>query len=116
MGKEIRASGRIGDTEFRESISAVKEFREQMDALGVVRYRACGTAGLREAGNRASFLDAAKTVVDCFRYRNKVGLDVALDALRDFTRRRRESPDILWGYARACRVTRVMRPYLEALS
>jgi len=60
--------------------------------------------------------DAAKTVVDCFRYRNKVGLDVALDALRDFTRRRRENPDILWGYARACRVTRVMRPYLEALS
>jgi predicted transcriptional regulator of viral defense system len=58
----------------------------------------------------------AKTVVDCFRYRNKVGLDVALDALRDFTRRRRENPDILWGYARACRVTRVMGPYLEALS
>jgi len=62
MGKELRATGRIGDTEFRNSVSALKEFREQMDALGVVRYRACGTAGLREAGNRASFLDAAKTV------------------------------------------------------
>jgi exopolyphosphatase/guanosine-5'-triphosphate,3'-diphosphate pyrophosphatase len=62
MGKELRATGGIGEPEFRESISALKEFRERMDALGVARYRACGTAGLREAGNRAAFLDAAKAV------------------------------------------------------
>jgi len=62
MGKELRATGRIGETEFRESISALKDFRERMDARGVERYRACGTAGLREAGNREAFLDAAKTV------------------------------------------------------
>ncbi len=59
--------------------------------------------------------NAAKTVADCFRFRNKVGLDVALEALREY-RRRRGNRDELWKYARICRVERVMRPYLEALS
>jgi predicted transcriptional regulator of viral defense system len=80
------------------------------------RAAAVGVESHTVEGIPVRVFDAAKTVVDCFRYRNKVGLDVALDALRDFTRRRHENPDILWGYARACRVTRVMRPYLEALS
>ena len=62
MGKELRATGGIGESEFRESVLALKEFRERMDDLGVARYRACGTAGLREAANRAAFLDAAKAV------------------------------------------------------
>ncbi len=57
MGKELRETGRIGEREFRESISALREFRGEMDALGVVKYRACGTAALREAANRAEFLD-----------------------------------------------------------
>jgi predicted transcriptional regulator of viral defense system len=56
-----------------------------------------------------------KTVADCFKYRNKVGLDVALEALRDCLRTRRATVDELWKYARICRVERVMRPYLEAL-
>jgi exopolyphosphatase/guanosine-5'-triphosphate,3'-diphosphate pyrophosphatase len=60
LGRELRASGRIGDREFRESILALKEMRRRMDALGVSRYRACGTAALREARNAAAFLDAAK--------------------------------------------------------
>lgn len=58
----------------------------------------------------------AKTVADCFKFRNKIGLDVALDALRDYRRKHRAGLDELWGFARICRVTRVMRPYLEALS
>lgn len=62
MGKALRATGGIGEPEFRESVLALKEFRERMDALGVERYRACGTAALREAANRAAFLDAAKAV------------------------------------------------------
>jgi exopolyphosphatase/guanosine-5'-triphosphate,3'-diphosphate pyrophosphatase len=62
MGKELRVTGGIGEPEFRESILVLKEFRKRMDALGVVRYRACGTAGLREAANRAAFLDAANAV------------------------------------------------------
>ena len=59
MGKELRATGRIGEKEFRDSISALREFRRRMDALGVVQYRACGTAALREAENRQAFLDAS---------------------------------------------------------
>lgn len=57
----------------------------------------------------------AKTVTDCFRYRNKIGLDVALEALRDAVRKRRVTMDQLWEAARVCRVSRVMRPYLEAI-
>ncbi len=57
----------------------------------------------------------AKTVADCFKYRNKIGLDVALEALRDCLRARKCSVDDLWLYAEICRVTNVMRPYLEAM-
>jgi predicted transcriptional regulator of viral defense system len=58
----------------------------------------------------------AKTVADCFKYRNKIGLDVALEALREGWRRRRFTMDELWEYARVCRVANVMRPYLESLA
>ena len=57
----------------------------------------------------------AKTVADCFKYRSKVGLDVALEALRETWRERRATMDELWRYAKVCRVARVMRPYLESL-
>jgi predicted transcriptional regulator of viral defense system len=56
-----------------------------------------------------------KTVADCFKYRNKIGLDVALEALREYLRSRKRSIDQLTKAAEACRVARVMRPYLEAL-
>jgi predicted transcriptional regulator of viral defense system len=58
----------------------------------------------------------AKTVADCFKYRSKVGLDVALEALRDSLRDRKATMDELWGAARVCRMENVMRPYLEALA
>jgi predicted transcriptional regulator of viral defense system len=60
----------------------------------------------------------AKTVVDCFKYRNKIGLDVAVEALRDLMRRskRRSAVAELWRFAEIDRVQTVMRPYLEALS
>ena len=58
---------------------------------------------------------AAKTVVDCFKHRNKIGVDVALEALKDLRARRMASVDELWRYAKICRVTHVMRPYLEAI-
>jgi predicted transcriptional regulator of viral defense system len=57
-----------------------------------------------------------KTVVDCFRYRNKIGLAVALESLRSCWRERQATMDELWRYAAAVRVSRVMRPYLEALT
>ena len=57
----------------------------------------------------------AKTVADCFKYRHKIGLDVALEALREAWRERRLTMDELDHFARVCRVARVMRPYVEAL-
>jgi predicted transcriptional regulator of viral defense system len=59
--------------------------------------------------------NAAKTVADCFKFRNKIGLDVALEALRDAVHDRRATTDAIWEAARVCRVTRVMRPYMESL-
>jgi predicted transcriptional regulator of viral defense system len=56
----------------------------------------------------------AKTVADCFKYRNKIGLDVAMEALREFRRAHRGGMDELWRCAEICRVRNVMRPYIEA--
>jgi predicted transcriptional regulator of viral defense system len=58
---------------------------------------------------------AAKTVADCFKFRGKVGIDVAVAALRDGWRQKRFTIDELWHFARVCRVAAVMRPYLEVL-
>ena len=58
---------------------------------------------------------AAKTVADCFKFRNKIGLDVAIEALRDYRRTHRAGLDDLWRFAKVCRVTTVIRPYLEAM-
>lgn len=57
----------------------------------------------------------AKTIADCFKHRNKIGLDVALEALKDARSQRKASADDLWRYAKICRVANVMRPYLEAI-
>lgn len=58
----------------------------------------------------------AKTVADCFKYRNKIGLEVALEALRDCYRQRKATMDELYLAAKVCRVARVMQPYLESLT
>lgn len=57
----------------------------------------------------------AKTVADCFKHRNKIGLDVALEALKNVRAKRRAPADDLWRYAKLCRVANVMHPYLEAV-
>ena len=57
----------------------------------------------------------AKTVADCFKYRNKIGLDVALEALREAWRARQVTADEMHRYAKVCRVENVMRPYFEML-
>lgn len=67
-------------------------------------------------GIRIRVYGVAKTIADCFKFRNRIGLDVALEALRDGWRHRRFTMDELWGYARICRVERIMRPYLESLA
>lgn len=58
----------------------------------------------------------SKTVADCFKFRNKVGLDVALEALREAWRGKRATSEDLWRYAKICRVANVMKPYLESLT
>lgn len=57
----------------------------------------------------------AKTVADCFKFRNKIGLDVALEALRDCHQSRKCTMDDLWKYAKICRVAKIMKPYLESI-
>ena len=57
--------------------------------------------------------NAARTVADCFKYRHKIGLDVALEALKQGLRERRFTRDELWRMAGVCRVQRVITPYLE---
>ena len=59
--------------------------------------------------------NVAKTVADCFKFRTLVGLDVAVEALREALLRRAASHGEIMQFAKVCRVTRVMRPYLEAL-
>lgn len=58
----------------------------------------------------------AKTIADCFKYRNKIGLDVAVEALREGWRAHKCTMDELWRYATICRVANVMRPYLDTLA
>jgi predicted transcriptional regulator of viral defense system len=57
----------------------------------------------------------AKTIADCFKHRNKVGLDVAIEALREALAASKTNANDLWRFAKICRVANVMRPYLEAL-
>lgn len=67
-------------------------------------------------GVRLRIYNPAKTVADCFKFRNKIGLDVALEALRETWRARRATMKELEHYARVDRVANVMRPYFESLN
>jgi predicted transcriptional regulator of viral defense system len=62
-----------------------------------------------------SVTNIAKTIADCFKFRNKIGLDIALEALRDAWQQKKVTMDELWRAAQHCRVANVMRPYLESL-
>ena len=57
----------------------------------------------------------SKTIADCFKYRNKIGLDVAIEALREGWRAKRFTMDELWESAKVCRVQKVIQPYVEML-
>lgn len=67
-------------------------------------------------GVNVPIFNPARTVVDCFRFRNKIGLDVALEALRDGWSKRKFTLDDLWHHATRHRVANVMRPYIEAVT
>ncbi len=99
-----------------------KARRPQLDypRLRIARFSGQAlTEGIEERrveGVTLRIYSAAKTVADCFKYRNKIGIDVAVEALRDFSRRHRGGANDLARYARICRVTRVMQPYLDAIA
>ena len=75
-----------------------------------------GVETRRVDGTPIRVTNVAKTVADCFKFRNKVGIDVALEALREARRTKKASADELWRYAKIDRVANVMRPYLEAVA
>ncbi len=67
-------------------------------------------------GAQLHVFDPAKTVADCFKYRHKIGLDVALEALRDCYRQKKATIDQIWVAAKVCRVSNVIRPCIETLT
>lgn len=99
-----------------------KATRPKLDypPLRIVRFSGAAlTEGVEEHivdGVTVRITSVAKTVADCFKYRNKIGLDVALEALREAWHEKRMTSDEIWHYAKVCRVANVMRPYLESLA
>ena len=87
-----------------------------------VRLVYLSAAALREGieehdvdGVRVRVFSAAKTVADCFKFRNRIGTDVAVEALRDYRRLHPKDLESVWRFAEVDRVTHVIRPYLEAI-
>jgi len=99
-----------------------KAHRPRLDhpRLRVARFSGAAlTEGIerhRVEGVEVRVYSAAKTVADCFKYRNKIGIDVAVEALRDFSRGHRGGANALAHFARVCRVAGVMQPYLDAIA
>lgn len=94
--------------------------RLDQPALRVVRMSGLAlTEGIEEIsidGVTVPVFNSAKTIADCFKYRNKIGLDVALEALREGWTKRKITMDELWHFANIDRVANVMRPYMESLT
>jgi predicted transcriptional regulator of viral defense system len=94
--------------------------RLDQPAIRVVRMSdetlAEGVDRLKIDGVDVAVFTAARTIVDCFRFRNKIGLDVALEALRDGWSQRKFTLDDIWRHAARGRVANVMRPYIEAIT
>src|SRR5215469_11523349 len=99
----------------------VKAWRPRITSPTVRIMRFSGNAlhfGVQErqvTGGKIRVFSPAKTVADCFKFRNKIGLDVAMEALRECYREKKASMNELFEAAKVCRVANVMRPYLESL-
>lgn len=76
-------------------------------ASGIEEHVICGIA--------VKITSPAKTVVDCFKYRSKIGINIAIEALRDAWHKRLVTTDELWKHAKINRMTNVMRPYLDSI-
>lgn len=101
---------------------AHKAWRPQTETLALRIVYASGEAltyGVQThdvEGVSVPIYSPAKTVADCFKYRSRVGLDVAIEALRDYRASADFDADALWRAAQVCRVATLMRPYLEAVA
>jgi len=98
-----------------------KDRRPKLDYPPIRVYRVSGralTSGVEERvvdGTVVRVFGIAKTVADCFKFRNKIGDDVALEALREVVRSRKATPAEIMEFAQIDRVSKIVRPYLEAL-
>ena len=85
----------------------VFHFSEESYQAGVVAHELDGV--------KIKIYDREKTIADCFKFREKVGMDIALEAIKDYLKQPRPNVSLLLKYSRINRVEKIMRPYLEAL-
>ena len=101
---------------------AEKARRPKLDypSMRIVRFSEtalhAGAEKHKVKGVQLSIYSVAKTVADCFKYRNKIGTDVAIEALKDALSSRKCTRDQTWNYATICRVSKIILPYMESLS
>jgi len=82
-------------------------------------FREMMTEGIKQhviQGVSVPVYGVAKTVADCFRFRNRIGVNIAVEALRDAWQGKKATSEELWHYAKVCRVLNVMRPYFDSLA
>ncbi len=94
--------------------------REPELPLRILRFSgAARTSGIEEHvidGVTVTIYNSARTIADCFKYRQKIGVDIAIEARRECRASARCSINELWHYATICRVTNLIRPYLQAIA
>ena len=99
----------------------VKAWAPKITHLPVRIVRFSGNAlrfGIQEhdvQGGKIRVYNPAKTVADCFKFRHKIGSDIAVEALRECLRKKKATVNELWEVAKVCRVANVIRPYMESL-
>ena len=98
--------------ERNQAIPKSRDFALRIVRLGKM-YFECGIEQHRLQGSAIRVYCPAKTVVDCFKFRNKIGLDIAREALKDSLSQGKATLDEIHRYAKICRMLTVMRPYLE---
>ncbi len=109
LPRQIWISMPRGSHEPRIDYSPIKMVQFSGDAYSV------GIEEVERDGVKLRVYGVAKTMADCFKHRNKIGLDVALEALKDARARNKASGDDTWRYAKVCRMANVTRPYLESI-
>jgi hypothetical protein len=103
------------DDDQRKSVGTANNLPDDTIRADVGSHASLWREGISRSRRILKVYTPAKTVTDCFKFRNKIGLEVALEALRESRRLRKASMDELWAAAKICRVANMMRPYRESL-